>query len=151
MSLNHGHDYTIWLPDVSVEELRERVAAIAGAESLQVDRPERPQTKGKPKGGFKPRMRRDRKPKTYDLQPSIRSIAVREDSPVPAVDLRLVTVDGRAGKAREVLELLTDHPDRAVVVRRDTLTERDGQHESLSAGWVVGAGPDVLVTVPALR
>lgn len=151
MSLNHGHDYTIWLPDVPIEELRERVAAISGAESLQIDRPERPQTKGKGKGGFKPRMRRDRKPKTYDLQPSIRAIAVREDSPVPAVDLRLVTVDGRAGKAREVLELLTDHPDRAVVVRRDTLTERDGRHESLSAGWVVGAGPDVLATVPALR
>ncbi|MEQ1504187.1 MAG: TIGR03960 family B12-binding radical SAM protein [Myxococcota bacterium] len=136
MSINHGHDYTVWFPHESVETLRERVAAIASADALPVDREARP---GK------------RRATTFDLRPSIASIAVREGSPVPAVDLRLIAVDGKAGKAREVVARLTGDPDRAVVVRRDTLTVRDGRHESLSAGWVDSTEPDVVATVPAPR
>jgi hypothetical protein len=63
------------------------------------------------------------------------SLTVQGGEPA-AIDLRLQAVDGRAAKAREVLQRLTDAPHKAVVLRRDTLTVRDGTLESLSAGWL---------------
>jgi radical SAM-linked protein len=135
MSLNHGHDYTIWLPAESADAVAARVAAVLASGAQVVVREKRP-GKGKAKES------------TFDVRPSIASLAVRAGE-VPGVDVRLVAVDGKAAKAREVCALLTDRPERAVVVRRDTLTVRDGVHVSLSAGWAVsGAPPEV---VPAGR
>ncbi|MEQ1570104.1 MAG: TIGR03960 family B12-binding radical SAM protein, partial [Myxococcota bacterium] len=127
MSLNHGHDYVVWLPHEDPVALQARVDEILAAESTVVEREKRP---GKVKKGG-----------SFDLRPSIASMVVRPASEVPAVDLRLVAVDGKSAKAREIVALLTDRPERAVVVRRDTLTLRDGRYESLSAGWSVSAAP----------
>jgi radical SAM-linked protein len=116
MSLNHGHDYTIRLPHEAPDAVAERVRAIASAEALPIERAARP---GKPR------------PKKVDLRPSIASIALADEG---EVTVRLVVPeDGSAGaKAREVVALLTDAPERAVVVRRDTLTRRGGGLVSLS-------------------
>jgi radical SAM family uncharacterized protein/radical SAM-linked protein len=133
MSLNHGHDYTVWLPQADPQRLSLRVAELLAASTLPIERPDRP---GKRNGS------------SYDLRPSLGSLSVREGA-VPALEVRLVAVDGKAGKAREVVELLGELGKGAVVVRRDTLTLRQGEHVSLSLGWTVGAPPQDLQ--PALR
>jgi radical SAM family uncharacterized protein/radical SAM-linked protein len=144
MSLNHGQDYTVWLPHEEVDAVRERVVALLAAEALPVERPGRP-SRGKGRG----------KPgKSFDLRPHVVSLEVAEGEGSPSVVLRLAEVDGRSAKAREVVARLTDQPRRAVIVRRDTLTRRDGGRlESLSAGWD-SADVDRLwqavATVPAL-
>jgi radical SAM family uncharacterized protein/radical SAM-linked protein len=138
MSLNHGHDYTLWLPKLSASladraRLDARVAELLAASSLPIERPDRP---------------KKRNGASYDVRPSLHALSVREGE-IPALDLRLVTVEGKAAKAREVVELLGELGKGAVVVRRDTLTLRQGEHVSLSMGWTVGGAPVELV--PALR
>ncbi len=125
MSLNAGGTYTVFLPDEPLESVVERVAAIEAAETLVVKRSVKVR-RGK---------RRFRTEIDLDVRPMLRHISVRSDGPVPAVDLTLVTHEERAGKLRELLPMLCDDPARAKVLRRDTLTIRDGHAESLSAGW----------------
>jgi radical SAM-linked protein len=127
MSLNHGHDYTIWLPHEPRDAVVERVTGLIDAATLPVVRPGRP-VRGK----------RGKPPKSFDLRPHIVALSVRDTPGAPAVDLRLTEAGGRSAKAREVVERLTEQPHRAVILRRDTLTRREGRLESLSVGWDAG-------------
>jgi radical SAM family uncharacterized protein/radical SAM-linked protein len=129
MSLNHGHDYVISLPHEPRESVAAKIEAVLAAEQWRVERPQRP-GKGKARGS------------SFDVRPSIAHLALR-DGAAPVVDLRLITVEGRAAKAREIVALLTARPEAAAIVRRDTLTVRDGSHVSMSDGWALGSLPDL--------
>jgi radical SAM family uncharacterized protein/radical SAM-linked protein len=126
MSLNHGHDYRLYLPHLAPGDVAAKVAALAAAETIVVERPARP---GK-----------DRGPTTLDLRASLVSVSVAPGE-VPAVDFRVVVTEQGTAKSRDVVRLFTAAPERATVVRLDTLTLRDGRHESLSAGFRSGASP----------
>jgi len=67
-------------------------------------------------------------PITVDVRPMIRALSVGEGG---AVDLEVVSVDGRPGKARDVVALLGLDADRVRVVKRDV---RVGG-VSPGAGW----------------
>ncbi|MCA9492027.1 MAG: TIGR03936 family radical SAM-associated protein, partial [Myxococcales bacterium] len=120
MSLNHGHDYRVFLPGVTREEASRRVAELAAATTLPVERAARPK-KGRGRG-----------PTTVDLRPSLVSVELAPTE-VTAVDFRIVVTETATAKAREIVPWLCDDPRRAVVVRTDTLTLRDGRYESLCA------------------
>ncbi|MEZ4237773.1 MAG: hypothetical protein R3F59_16825 [Myxococcota bacterium] len=124
MSLNHGQEYTFWLPDEPVEAVRERVAALLAAESLPIERAARPV-----KGGGAPRVAG-----CSTLRLHAVSLTVRDEGAVPAVDLRLAEVDGRRRRAREVLDRLTHRPRPRRRMQRDTPTRRGGQLESMLVG-----------------
>ena len=49
-----------------------------------------------------------------------------------------VTVDGKPGKVKEILPLLTDRIESVRVLKRDTLAFRDGRFESITASWRSG-------------
>ncbi len=138
MSLNHGHDYRVFLPDADRDALAARVAEIVGASALPVVREARP---GKGKG-----------PTTVDLRPSLVSMSLAEGTEVPAVDFRVVVSESVTAKARDVVPLLSrsQGEGRSFVLRLDTLTLRGDRHESLSAGFL-GSGELPLVSGPPSR
>lgn len=94
------------------EGLAERVAALLESPAL-------PRERDSKKGRI-----------VVDVRPMIEALEVREDG-----SLRLVLrdVEGRPGKAREVLELLG--LEGARVVREDVLVEVDGARRSPGEGW----------------
>jgi len=122
MSLNHGADYLVTLPGAVSETLQARVDLLLEAERLEVGR--RSKKKGK---------RRHAKERRVDLRPSIVSAEVVTDLDQPAVRLRLLKVGEVVAKVRELTPHLTDHPDRALSVRLDTLTTANGEPRSLFA------------------
>lgn len=74
-------DYQITIPEIDGEDLRQRVAALLDAPSLE----------------------RTRNKKTYDLRPLIVSLNVNDDG---SLDARLVTGDQGAGRPDELVEAL---------------------------------------------
>jgi radical SAM family uncharacterized protein/radical SAM-linked protein len=134
MSVNHGHDYRVFLPHQTREQVAARVAELVAATEIVVVRPPRP---GK-----------DRGPTTLDLRASLVSMAMFDgDQGVPAVDFRVVVTEHGTAKSRDVVRLFTEAAETAVVVRLDTLTLRDGRHESLSHGFQSAASPAVAGSV----
>jgi len=122
MSLNHGEDVVVALPHEPPEAVADRVAALVAADHLVVERVKKGQHKS-------------RRPltKTIDVRPSILTLSVRPATSI--VDARLVVLeDGQSCKSRDLVGWLTDDPDRAIVVRKDTLTRRGDAYVSLSAG-----------------
>ena len=59
------------------------------------------------------------------------------------VHLKVVMVDEKPGKAREVVALLTDQPLGVHVLKLDTLTRVDGEWRSLTDGFAVSGSPAV--------
>lgn len=133
MSLNHGHDYVVRVPGADAAQIAAVTARIRDlelAERLPIERPHRP-GKG----------RRGALPPALDVKPCIVALTTGEDGDGFRIDLRLrVTSEGRSAKAREIVGLLGIDLARAVVVRIDTLTVRNGVLESMAAGW---GGPAV--------
>jgi radical SAM-linked protein len=122
MSLNHGEDLVIALPHETAETLAERVAAIASADRLVVERIRKSDRKS-----------RGARPRPIDVRSSVLWVAARPGT--TTVDARLVVMhDGQSCKSRDLVGWLTDAPDRAIVVRKDTLTRGEDGYVSLSAG-----------------
>lgn len=131
MSLNHGGVYTIVFPDLDRETLQRRVDDLLARPTIEVNR------KGKARKG----RRRDRIVNTLDIRPMIEHLVVRDTAPeLAAIDLTVAMHDDKPGKAREIVELLADRPDRARVLKRDTLTRTPDGLASISAGWIRLAG-----------
>ncbi|MBW2253400.1 MAG: DUF2344 domain-containing protein, partial [Deltaproteobacteria bacterium] len=111
MSLVRGARYTLFFPEEDRETLSARVAALKAAETIPVQR----------------RAKQKRRHKRFgarfyelDIRPMIHHIALAEGD-VPAVDLTLVMVEGKPGKPREIVPLLTEAAERVRVLKRDTL------------------------------
>ena len=125
MSLNQGGAYVLTFPETERARLKERVAALNAAEEIFIER------KGKTRRkGSKRRQRRERVVRSIDIRPMILHL---EHDPADALQIRLTVVmsDGKPGKAREVVGLLTDDPSRVGVVKEDTLTWHDESWTSL--------------------
>ena len=139
MALNEGGDWTLFFPDESEAHVRQRLDALLAADELPIERRQKSKRK---------RGRRHGKPPTalVDVRPSIVSATMREGSVVPAVDLRVVKVGTVTAKPRELVTWFTDNPDRAKLLRRDTLVATEDGHESMSAGWGEGSALPAAVT-----
>jgi radical SAM-linked protein len=128
MAINDGGDWTMFFPDLDEAEVAERLEALLAADEVNVERRQKSKRK---------RGRRHGAPqtKTVNLRPSIVEASMREGSVVPAIDLRVVKVDGVVAKPRELVSWFTDRADRVKLLRRDTLVATERGHESMSAGW----------------
>ena len=132
MSLAQGGAYTIVLPHLGAEEVMTKVAEIQQAESLWLDRKGKTRTKRRGR-------RRERVIRQIDIRPMIRGLNVRPGEGAPAVDVEMVAVDGKPGKARELVSLLTDDPTAARVIKRETLIDHQGEWVTLDHDWRKGA------------
>jgi len=130
MALNKGGQYVLYFPESQRETLRTRVEAMSAASEILIERKGKARRKGK-----KRHQRRERVVRTIDIRPMIHHLAIDESSDGLTVDLTVVMVDQKPGKAREVVALLSDDPAAVRVLKRDTLTCRDGAWESISAQW----------------
>jgi radical SAM family uncharacterized protein/radical SAM-linked protein len=145
MALVEGAVYTVYFPQLTQDELASRVDALLARETIDVTR------------RLKTRKKRGRKVKRsaeIDIKPMIRHLALRETREVPAIDLTLARHDGKGGKVREILPLLTGRPDRCQVLRRETLvadpTSDGAQLRPLDAVWQHFAASPVDDTAPSL-
>jgi len=134
MAQSHGLVFTAFFPHESAEALQERVQALLDADEIVIKR--RGKTRKRSKGGRGRKGKRAIVYRDLDIKPMIRHLSMRPGQ-VPAIDVELVTVDGKPGKLREIVPLLTDDPERVHVLKRDTLVLRDGEPTSLSDGWTL--------------
>lgn len=137
MALNVGGDWTLFFPHMDRETVAERLEALLASETIELER------RSKSKRGKQGRRRGAPQFRVVDVKPSIVSASLREGSPVPAVDLRVVKVGEVVAKPRELLPFFTDEVERVKMLRRDTLVATDTGHESMSAGWGEGTAPAV--------
>jgi radical SAM-linked protein len=128
MSLNEGAEYEIELPHEAEDAVRERVEALAAMDSIMIERKGKSRSKAKRRGRYK---RREAVMRTLDIRPMIRHLSVDNGR----IRLSLQSVDGKPGKAREIVPMLTSQPELARVRKADTLRQRDGELVSLSLGW----------------
>lgn len=136
MAANAGGIFRIAFPHDDAETLAAKVAEVAGAETLVIQR------KGKQRRG---RRRRIKVMNELDIRPMIDTIEFVQEGDVPTIRLVLVTVDGKPGKVKEILPMLTERPEYARVVRVDTLRADGDGWASISADWGV---PAPVPTVP---
>jgi radical SAM-linked protein len=128
MSLAQGGAYTIVLPHLEANEVKAKVGEIQQAESLWLDRKGKTRTKRRGR-------RRERVIRKIDIRPMIRGLTVRAGEGAPAVDVEMVAVEGKPGKARELLSLFTDDPAAARVIKRETLIDHEGEWVRLDHDW----------------
>ncbi|MCB9663410.1 MAG: TIGR03960 family B12-binding radical SAM protein [Alphaproteobacteria bacterium] len=139
MGLNAGGVFKLQVPGLPRDELASRVAALAEADALPVERRGKVR-KGRGRG-------RDRVIREIDVRPMIRTLHL-EPGEQPVVHLELQEHEGRPGKAGEILRLLAEGTPGGRVVRVETL-RRDGEalrplFEGLPAAWAAPA-PEVAV------
>lgn len=134
MATAEGLAFTVFFPHEPLDALTERVQALTDAPKIIVSR--RGKTRSKARGGRGKYGKRAVVYKDIDIRPMIRTLRMR-DGEVPAVEIELITVDGKPGKLRELLPLLTDETERARVLKRDTLIRRDDGYAGLSDGWEI--------------
>ncbi|MCB9678493.1 MAG: TIGR03960 family B12-binding radical SAM protein [Alphaproteobacteria bacterium] len=130
MSLVEGAVYTVYFPHLTKAELEARVADLLAMDEIPVERRLKPR---KPKKGKRGRPQ-DRSA-GIDLKPMIASLAVRDTREVPAIDVTMISHDGKGGKVRELVPLLTDTPDRCQVLRRETLALDGDDRVPLARIW----------------
>jgi radical SAM-linked protein len=131
MILKHGEDVVVALPGEDPEAVEERVRALLASETLVVDRVKKGQH-----GSARPATRK------VEVRSSIVTLSVRPGVSPPTVDARLAGPDGgQACKSRDLVGWLTDDADRAVVIRKDTLTRTAAGLVSLSDVWGTTGGP----------
>jgi radical SAM-linked protein len=129
MGINHGGVYKLAFPREDVAQLREKLQALADAESVWVDR------KGKTRKGRRRGRRRLKVVNKVDIRPMIQELRLEEVGSTPTVHATLVTVDGKPGKPAEVVRLLADDPAMARIVKIDTLRSEGTGWASISADW----------------
>lgn len=115
MALAEGGIYKIQLPHEDAARVREAVAGLNEATELSVER----LTKA---GGRRGR----RALADLDIRPMIRTLRIEEGEPVLTVHAELQSVAGKPGKPAELLGWLASQPERARVIRVDTL-KRHGE------------------------
>ena len=70
------------------------------------------------------------------MRPSIVSLSLRPGVSPPTVDARLaVAEEGHVCKSRDLVGWLSSDADRAVVIRKDTLTRTGADLVSISDAW----------------
>ncbi len=126
MALNVGGIYTLVFPNEPLERIAAGVEALMAAEVVMV--PRRQKRKDK-------RGREEFVMVEVNVRPMIRSLEIVPGS-APVVRATLVnSPEGKPGKPGEILRLLTETPERARIIKVDTL-RRDGDgYASLSADW----------------
>jgi len=129
MSIVGGAEYTVYFPQLNQAELEERVGAIVSAPQLLVERRLKARKKKGWRGKPAPRM------VELDIKPMIASLAIKPTKEIPAIDVRMVNHEGKGGKVRELVPLLTEHPERCQVLRRETLTVDGETVVPLSSIW----------------
>ncbi|MFT4626671.1 MAG: radical SAM family uncharacterized protein/radical SAM-linked protein [Myxococcota bacterium] len=143
MSQNQGGRFTLFFPGADREEIAARVAQIVAADEVMVER----RVKQRVKKGR--RRMREKVHVPVDIRPMIRELVMREGGGAPAVDLVVMSADGKPGKAKEVAALLVEDAASVKVLKHDTMTVRDGRFESLGAGWLERPAPGLVPTPPA--
>ena len=111
-----GADYSLFTT-LAADELSRRVEALLARDHIPVIR------EGK-KGQVE-----------VDVRAMIRHLRVREDG---SLDLGVRAIDGRPGKAKDLIVLL-DLPSSTRVLKRDVFLEQEGEMVSPSAGWTAEA------------
>lgn len=141
MAIVEGAIYTVYFPQTTGDELSAAVADVLAQEEIVVQRRRKNRRKkGRPSApGTTP----------VDIRPMIAHLAIRETVEVPAVDLRMESVDGKGGKVRELLPLLTRAPERCQILRRETLVRGPDGLAPLSSIWEMHA-PSVEAADPAV-
>ncbi len=125
MGQNAGGIFRVALHGMSREEVAARLEALAAAETVEIDR------KGKQRHG---RRQRDKVVRTLDIKLMIQELRL-ESGELPTVRATMVAADDKPPKIKELVALLSDHPEQALIVREDTL-RRDGEgYASISADW----------------
>ena len=128
MSIVEGAVYSVYFPTMTPEQLQERIDAILASDELMVQR--RRKVKAK-KGRRKPPPQMV----PLDIRPMVVSLELRDTSEVAAVDLVMHAVGDKGPKVRELLPFLTDDPERAQVLRRETLTVVEDKHIAIAEAW----------------
>ncbi|MFM2161642.1 MAG: hypothetical protein RLZZ383_1154, partial [Pseudomonadota bacterium] len=126
MALNVGGIYTLVFPHEPLERIAAGIEALMAADVVMVPR----RQKRKDKRGREEFVMVD-----VNVRPMIRSLEIVPGS-APVVRATLVnSAEGKPGKPGEILRLLTETPERARIIKVDTL-RRDGDgYASLSADW----------------
>lgn len=137
MATAQGLRLTVFLPEEDPQRLAERVQQVNQAAQIEVRR--RGKTRSKARGGRGKKGKRAEFWATIDIRPMIHRLELRTGE-VPAIEVDLVAAEGKPGKLREVLPLLTDSPEKARILKRETLVVREGQVVGLSEGWGGSAG-----------
>lgn len=132
MAQASGLAFTVYLPNADKEELQQRVQDLLAADELVVVR--KGKTRNKSRGGRGKRGKRAVVHYDIDIRPMIQRLAVR-DSEVPSLEIELVEFEGKPGKLKELLPMLTEDVLGAQILKRDTLIHVDGAHVSMSARW----------------
>ena len=70
-----------------------------------------------------------------DIRTMIHRLTLRDTVEVPAIDLELHSQEGKGGKIREIIPLLTSRPERVQILRRETLVRVDDELRPLSDVW----------------
>ena len=114
-----------------VDELQRAtfLGALLAQESIEIER--KGKTRSKKKGGRGKHGRRAKVMRAIDIRPMLARAEVQGDR----VQLDVVTVDGRPGKVREYLAMLTANPERVRVLKRDTMVLHEGAYRSMAEAW----------------
>jgi radical SAM-linked protein len=134
MSVVDGMIYRIELPDMSREDLEARVRDVMESDTLMVQR------KTKVRKRVRGRKVREKTFKPVNIRPMIQRLELLP-GPIPALGVTLVSSEGKPGKARELLAQLTEHPERALITKLDSLIRTETGWESLSASWKRASEP----------
>jgi radical SAM family uncharacterized protein/radical SAM-linked protein len=138
MAQNQGARLTLFLPDADREALKARVKEIMDSDDVTIQRRVKQRVKKGRRGRVKVGV-------PLNIRPMIRELVVREGGGAVAVDVTVMTVGGKPGKAKEIAGLLTEDVLGIKVLKHDTYTIRDGRFEPLGAGWPM---PSVTPAVP---
>lgn len=128
MAMVEGAVYTAYFPHLDRAELAQRVEALLAQDEILVDRRQKQRKK---KG------RRTPPPSSVqvDIRSMIHRLTLRETVEVPAIDVELHSMDGKGGKIREIIPLLTSRPERVQILRRETLVRSNDELRPLSDVW----------------
>jgi radical SAM family uncharacterized protein/radical SAM-linked protein len=124
MAVAAGATYRITLPRDDADDVRTKVAALIEAPELIIERRKK----------LRKGRRREKVLAPLDIRPMIRELALVSDSP-PTIELVMIHVDGKPGKAREIVPFLTDQPEYAVVRKRQTLVQNGDDHIGIDDSW----------------
>lgn len=127
MGLVDGAEFRIEFPHVGRRELASLVSDLLARDEILVERRTKVRVK---KGRFRGR---EKKFVSVNIRPMIRVMSV--DPEAATVNLTVGAFDGKPGKAREVVGLLTDRPERARITKIDSLVNVDGELASLASVW----------------
>jgi radical SAM family uncharacterized protein/radical SAM-linked protein len=147
MGLATGARYVVRFVDHDPDEVMARLEELRDAEEILVER--KGKKRNKPlKGGRK--RRRARIVNTLNIRPMIRSIEGHVHDGVLTVDVTFGSVDGKPGKPRELVALMSTTPQKVRIVKTEVLTDRSGEWMSLDEWWDQYGRPKP-VAAPALE